>query len=38
MSVAPKTFDELLDHGVLDKHHLAELLDSQDLKVLEERF
>ena len=38
MSVAPTTFDELTDHGVLEKPHLNELLDSQDLKVLEERF
>ena len=38
MSVAPTTFNELTDHGVLGRPHLAELLDSQDLKVLEERF
>jgi len=38
MSVAPMTFSELTDYGVLEKPHLSELLDSQDLKVLEERF
>jgi hypothetical protein len=32
------TFSELTDYGVLEKPHLSELLDSQDLKVLEERF
>ena len=38
MSVAPTTFNELTDHGVLGRPHLAQLLDSQDLKALEERF
>ena len=38
MSIAPTTFNELTDHGVLERPHLAELLDSQELKALEERF
>ena len=38
MSIALTTFNELTDHGVLGRPHLAELLNSQDLKALEERF
>ena len=38
MMLAHSTFDELTDHGIVDQPHLAELLDSQELRALEERF
>jgi hypothetical protein len=38
MMMAYSTFDELTDHGIVDQPHLAELLDSQELRTLEERF
>ena len=38
MSTSLDSFDELTDFGVMGRPELADVLDSQEVKVLEERF